>query len=152
MALIKCKECSKEVSSKADSCPNCGVVIKRKSGCLSYIVAGFLFLVLFGTIGSLMNNQSSSKPEAGFKMPSIGKQIITFDKYQKIQNGMSYKQVVEIIGAEGEEISRNKIDGVSGVMGAVETVMYQWVNGNGSNMNAIFQNDKLNQKAQFGLN
>ncbi len=64
---------------------------------------------------------------------------------------MSYKKVVSIIGTDGEEMSKNKIDGIPKVMDSVETVMYQWVNSNGSNMNAIFQNDKLIQKAQFGL-
>jgi len=29
--------------------------------------------------------------------------------------------------------------------------MYQWVNPGGSNMNAMFQNNKLIEKAQFGL-
>lgn len=117
-------------------------------------MAGFLILIILGAIGSLINESttiSSSKPKAGFKMPGIGKQIITFDEYKRIQNGMSYRKVVAIIGAEGEEISRNKIDGVPGVMDSIETVMYQWVNDNASNMNAMFQNDKLMQKAQFGL-
>jgi hypothetical protein len=30
MALIKCKECGHEVSSKAATCPNCGIEIARK--------------------------------------------------------------------------------------------------------------------------
>ncbi len=154
MALKKCKECGKEISSKAESCPNCGVVLKKKTGFLTYVVAVFFILILLGVIGSLMNESlttPSSKPKAGFKMPSIGTQIVTFNEYKRIQNGISYRQVVAIIGAEGEEMSRNKIDGVPGVMDSVETIMYQWVNSNGSNMNAIFQNDKLMQKAQFGL-
>lgn len=29
MALIKCSECGKEVSDKANSCPNCGAPIKE---------------------------------------------------------------------------------------------------------------------------
>lgn len=29
MAMMKCAECSKEVSSKAKSCPNCGVGVKK---------------------------------------------------------------------------------------------------------------------------
>ena len=94
---------------------------------------------------------SSSKPKAGLKLPSLGKQIVTYDEYKQIKNGMSYRQVVKIIGAEGEEISSNKMDGVPGVMKSLVTVMYQWVNNNGSNMNAMFQNDKLIQKAQLGL-
>lgn len=93
----------------------------------------------------------STKPEAGFSMPGFGKQNVTFAQYSQIQTGMSYEQVVSIIGKQGEEISQNKIDAIPGVMNSITTVMYQWVNGNGSNMNAIFQNNRLLQKAQFGL-
>lgn len=39
MALIACKECGSEVSSKAEACPKCGVRISaRRSGCASFIV------------------------------------------------------------------------------------------------------------------
>ena len=31
MALINCPECNKEISSKAESCPNCACPINRKS-------------------------------------------------------------------------------------------------------------------------
>lgn len=31
MALIKCPECGKEISDKANSCPNCGCPIETKS-------------------------------------------------------------------------------------------------------------------------
>ena len=64
---------------------------------------------------------------------------------------MSCKRVVEIIGVDGEELSSSRTEGVPGVMESVTTVMYSWVNRDGSNMNAMFQNDKLVQKAQFGL-
>ena len=57
---------------------------------------------------------------------------------------MSYKEVVSIIGAPGEEMSRVTISDVT-------TVMYSWTNSDFSNMNAMFQNDKLVSKAQFGL-
>ena len=150
MALIKCKECGKDVSTEAESCPNCGAVLKKKKGNTNYVLTGILILIVLVVIGTLIN-KNTTKPEAGFKIPAIGNQIITFDEYQQIQNGMSYRGVVQIIGNEGEELSRNTIDGVPGVMESVETIMYQWVNNNGSNMNAIFQNDKLMQKAQFGL-
>ena len=36
-------------------------------------------------------------------------------------------------------------------MAGVSSVMYQWVNADGSNMNAMFQNDRLVSKAQMGL-
>ena len=32
MALMKCKECGKEISSKAEFCPHCGFVYKKGKG------------------------------------------------------------------------------------------------------------------------
>lgn len=150
MALIKCKECGKEISNKAKSCPNCGLVIKKQTSNFHYYVIGFLVLFLIYMISSLVSNDST-KPDSGFSLPNIGTSIVTFDEYERIEVGMSYKQVVEIIGSDGEELSRNKIEGVPGVMESVETVMYQWMNKNGANMNVMFQNNKLIQKAQYGL-
>jgi len=71
-------------------------------------------------------------------------QIVTLAEYHKIEDGMSYQQVVNIIGEPGKELSRSDIAGYT-------TVMYSWSNSGGSNMNAMFQNDKLVNKAQFGL-
>lgn len=67
------------------------------------------------------------------------------EQYLALQNGMSYAQAVQILGCEGEELSSSDIAGFS-------TVMYMW-DGNsfGGNMNAMFQNDELVNKAQFGL-
>lgn len=76
---------------------------------------------------------------------------VTKLKFNRIQNGMSYRDVVNILGASGEELSSNRIEGVPGVMKSVETAMYMWKNPDGSNMNAMFQNGKLMQKSQFGL-
>ena len=57
MALIHCPECSKEVSDKAATCPNCGVSIKPKiqlsKKTIRYIIIGVglvvLVIVLFAT-------------------------------------------------------------------------------------------------------
>lgn len=72
--------------------------------------------------------------------------LATMAEYNQIKSGMSYAQVVEIIGGPGTEMSSSDI-------GGIHTVMYMWqgVGVLGANMNAIFQNDKLVQKAQAGL-
>lgn len=95
-------------------------------------------------IGSLIPDTNTTKPQTGITIPSVGEQFVTFEKYQKIENGMTYDQVKQIIGHEGEELSQNEIAGI-------KTIMYQWVNKNGSNMNAMFQNDDVVQKSQFRL-
>jgi hypothetical protein len=68
------------------------------------------------------------------------------ENYLKLQNGMSYQEVVNILGKEGEEMSSSDI-------GGTRTVMYMWKAGGfgGANMNAMFQDDALTTKAQFGL-
>lgn len=76
---------------------------------------------------------------------------ISMAGYLALKNGMPYEQAVTILGQPGEELSRNEMPGIPGVMARTETVMYMWGNSNGSNMNAMFQNNKLIQKAQTGL-
>lgn len=50
VAMIKCKECGGEVSSKADACPKCGVRLKAKpSGC----IVGF-FKLIGGIVGAII--------------------------------------------------------------------------------------------------
>ena len=71
-------------------------------------------------------------------------QNVTLAEYARIKEGMNYSQVCRIIGVQGTEISRSSLAGIT-------TVMYSWTNGDYSNMNAMFQNDRLVTKAQFGL-
>lgn len=70
---------------------------------------------------------------------------VTMAKFQQLETGMSYEEVVAILGEPGTEMSRSEI------MGTV-TVMYSW-DGKAfaSNMNAMFQDNELMSKAQFGL-
>lgn len=81
----------------------------------------------------------------------FGATVVTMPEYQQVANGMSYSQVAQIIGDPGEVISSSHIEGVPGVKASVDTVSYQWVNPDGSHMNAIFLNDRLISKVQVGL-
>jgi predicted Zn finger-like uncharacterized protein len=81
----------------------------------------------------------------------LGGPVVSMSEYQKVANGMSYSQVAQIIGEPGEETGRSNIKSVPGVTANLETVSYQWINHDGSHMNAIFQNDRLISKTQFGL-
>ncbi len=64
MALKKCKECGKEISSKAKTCPNCGAPIKKQistgSGCLIII----LFVIFIAWIFSSVFDTPSSIPSS----------------------------------------------------------------------------------------
>jgi hypothetical protein len=70
---------------------------------------------------------------------------LTLAAYNRLTDGMSYADAVRIIGKEGTEQSRSSMAGYV-------TVLYMWQSSDGlSNMNAMFQNDKLITRAQFGL-
>lgn len=77
MALVKCPECGKEVSSSAFSCPNCGQPIaqketvvektiikeKKKGSCLSKILMFIGIIVVIGVVGSALGGNSDDKPK-----------------------------------------------------------------------------------------
>ncbi|WP_352420729.1 DUF3862 domain-containing protein [Proteiniborus sp.] len=68
---------------------------------------------------------------------------ITKTMYDKIENGMTIEQVEEILG-EGEENARTETAGII-------IANYQWINKDGSNIQIMFQDGKVNTKAQAGL-
>ncbi len=67
MALKKCKECGNDVSTQATTCPKCGAVLKKKSGCFSVIILLFLGLVVISMFSSnqhskIVNPSIPSRP------------------------------------------------------------------------------------------
>jgi len=52
MALVKCKECGKDVSTKAAACPNCGAKVKKPSGLgttvIVILVSVVVMVIVFG--------------------------------------------------------------------------------------------------------
>lgn len=71
---------------------------------------------------------------------------VTLANFEKIENGMSYEEVVDILGGEGELLSQAG-------EGEFKTEMYKWdgEGGFGANMNVTFQNGQVQSKAQMGL-
>jgi len=65
------------------------------------------------------------------------------DDFRSLSSGEPYSSVVALV-ASGTEMSRVVSDGDA-------TVAYSWTNPDGSNMNVIFQNNRLVSKAQAGL-
>lgn len=68
---------------------------------------------------------------------------VTLEQFNNVKEGMSYEEVVGVFG-EGEVSSVTKIFDIT-------STMYEWVNKDGSNMNAIFQGNSLMSKSQFNL-
>ena len=81
MALTKCKECGKEVSTKAKECPGCGAPVKSSSsvGCLTIIAVIFVI----GMIGSLFDNDKSEKSSRTESTTPKTQEEIREDQLQK---------------------------------------------------------------------
>jgi hypothetical protein len=71
-------------------------------------------------------------------------EAVTMDGFKQLEVGMSYYQVVEILGKEGEEVSRGGKD-------EFEFAVYQWNGVSTSSITVVFQADEMTSKSQFGL-
>ena len=165
----RCPDCGGGIEKEFKKCKNCGAEIKQpgdlhkkveadessQSTSLQIVkkkpIAGYVFLVLVLAFLLVVYFQRKKISLLDIENTGLNIQSINMNKYLQIRDNMTYLVVVNILGRSGEEQSRNKIDAIPGVMEAIETVMYQWTNKDGTGMNAIFQNNKLFQKAQVGL-
>jgi hypothetical protein len=78
---------------------------------------------------------------SGVGSRSDSKPILTKKKYQEISVGMTYEQIVAIVGHSGDEVGR----------GGAGIAIYSWENADGSYMNGAFQNGRLQAKSQADL-
>ncbi|MDC2867545.1 DUF3862 domain-containing protein [Bacillus sp. BP-3] len=92
--------------------------------------------------------QEQPKKEEPKKEESKNKPGVSKAEFDKIQNGMSYEEVKNIIGSDGEVLSETGQKGDQ-----FHTIMYKWdgEKGLGANANFTFQEEKLANKSQFGL-
>lgn len=47
MALVKCKECGEDVSTKAKTCPKCGAKAPKKTSLFTWLVLAFIIFVVY---------------------------------------------------------------------------------------------------------
>lgn len=126
---------------------------------LKFIGFGFLglmALIIIAVACTDTNTDTSTEPtkeetEAPKKVEKKEKKNdpgISMAEFEKVQSGMTYEEVVKIIGGEGE------IQSETGAKGdEYYTVGYKWdgEKGFGSNAIMMFQGNKLDTKAQAGL-
>lgn len=140
MSMKICKECGKEVSRSAKICPNCGK--KLKSSGLRIFLGILILLIGIASIASL--GEDNTSPTSA-NSTELQQQKVTLEKFNKLETGMTYKQVVEIIGEDGTLSTESSY-------GNQSLKVYYWYSSNGiSNATVSFSNGKLTAKSQIGL-
>lgn len=61
MALVKCKECGEQVSTKAKTCPKCGAKAPKKTSFFTWLVLIFIIIVVYT---ACQDSSPTSKPTA----------------------------------------------------------------------------------------
>jgi len=85
-----------------------------------------------------------SSSGSGNTTDSSKSSALTMEKYNQIKNGMTYKQVVEIVGSEGTET-------MSSGEGKYKVTSYKWEGEDFQFITTVFMGDKLTSKVQANL-
>ena len=110
----------------------------------SLINTGIVLIVAAAMAGPSLG--SSAEAWSGPTLPAVASTppAVTLAEYRRLTYGMPYEHAMAVIGEPGQEVSRMRV-------GEVTAVVYAWRNANGSNMKAVFENERLASGAQFGL-
>jgi len=111
------------------------------------ITAVLVVLVLCVSLGGCDNPNGLLKGTDADIINSEG--TISLEEFNKIETGMTYEEVCQIIGGEGTLSS--SVD--AGIGPEYVTEIYQWTGEGsvGANANVTFQGGKVVSKAQVGL-
>lgn len=140
MAMKTCKDCGAEVSKSAKACPKCGR--KMKSPVLRIVIGCIILIIGIASLATDMSEMTSNQEEI------VETNKITLEKFNQIQTGMTYQEIVDIIGEEGTVLSESDIMNDE----RYKTTMYYWYGEDGiSNANVTIQGGKVISKAQIGL-
>ena len=90
------------------------------------------------------NGKLVYKSQSGLTKSKDGSADINQAKFNKINTDMSYAQVKEIVGSEGEMISVSQLS-------TTTLTSYKWNGAKYANIRVSFKNDKLTNKYQSGL-
>jgi hypothetical protein len=78
---------------------------------------------------------------------AIASHRVTMAHYDQIKEGLTYQEVVGIVGRQGDQVLNMDIPGVP----EATFSYYTWKNSDGSTLNAKFIKGRLTEKTQTGL-
>ena len=75
--------------------------------------------------------------------------VVTLVKFEQIRKGMTYEQIVEIVGEEGVVSSDSSIE--DDLAGQIKAVVFEWKNGDFSGMKVFIRGGILFEKSKSEL-
>jgi len=121
MSLIKCKECHKKISKKANACPNCGAPMKKGMdgglGCLLMILA---FFVIYGVSFQF---KSFKWPSSPFTSAEVQERI----KEEEWMENLRRSQAVEcrkLLGKANSFVKKGDLEGALKVLAKAKKLAY----------------------------
>lgn len=148
-----CRYCKEEIKKGAKNCPHCSKYqgLSNSAGC-SVLILIILLILGVRACSSVQdgyeNAKSSSEVKATNEIEISEKNsiYISYEEFVSIENGMTYNEVVQIIGSNGELLSESEFDGVN-------STIFVWYGDaySGANANIYFENGVVTSKAQYGL-
>ena len=160
MRFVQCKKCKKVYPGSLKKCPDCQTKTPISKTRLVFAIFLIIFgvSILFASISGMSESESdyeqnktlSSSETVSQTADSVKekKGEVNYENFEKIENGMTYQQVVELFGCEGKIMSETDI----GLGEEYKTTLYYWYDDTGvSNCNVTIQGGKVVAKAQIGL-
>lgn len=140
-----CSKCNSEIPEGNQFCGKCGAVANKKwyqkNSPLTIVIMIVALAFLFFAVFFFVSSGGEDEPDSTTSV------TITLSEFNSIENGMTYEQVVQIVGGEGTLLSE-----VGEKNDELYTVMYSYEGTEvGASANFTFQNNKLIAKAQIGL-
>lgn len=140
---VTCQKCGKQIpQSQASVRPNGQIWCKEctKTGArnaMKYLtLAGATFIISMIFV-IIIASSGGSRANSGF----------TYENFLKIQNGMTYTEVCDILGSRGVQQSNTEVEGYS-------LTVYSWEKNSTfsyANVVVMFENGKVTSKSQVGL-
>ena len=147
--MKKCKYCQSDIDVKAKVCPICKKRLNTTSVIFRVLIGSFIaFIGIIMAVSSFADYASDVGGDSNSGTSTTSKQeqeYATFEKFEKVQNGMTYDEVVQIMGYDGTLMSDVGDD-------TYNIKMYYWYGKDGvSNTTISFDNGKVSGKSQIGL-
>jgi len=83
MALVKCKECNEEVSTKAKTCPKCGAKAPKKTSLFTWLVLIIIVVFVYSASKNPTTNTSNITTSTKSNSPIKAKEVVKKTPPQK---------------------------------------------------------------------